>query len=104
MPALITLPDVLSWCDDFELTTSRSAELQFAQKMTLLQRGARGGITRDGLLAFLAEDQHQVRPEVVDMMIDELGEDGRIGKEQLWALIGTGGPPPWKTRVEQIQS
>ena len=42
-----------------------------------------------------------MRPEVMSMLLEEVGDDTNMGgltKDQLWELIGTGGPPPGKRK------
>jgi hypothetical protein len=88
----LTLRDVLSWCNSFCGQCSSSDELRTAQRFALLRScdpfasGQR--ISRTALENFLVQEQHTVRPEVIDALLQDLGTDGQhLTKADLKALV-----------------
>lgn len=88
----VSLVDLLSWCDAYCGKCMKNEELKLAQRFALLAAcdtfatGQR--ITRDALAQFLQLEQHTVRPEAIDALLNDLGTDGQLSKQQLQALVG----------------
>ena len=92
MPSLVSLPELLSWCNDFQAQATRSKEVKLAQRFSLLHGldggGAAGAhrISHDALMRFLEEEQHVCRPEAIDALFDEFGEGGYLTKAAIREL------------------
>ena len=88
----LCLQDVMSWCDTFCGQCLRNDELRLAQKFSLLRgcdifaSGSR--ISRAALAKFLDEEGHVVRPEVLEVLMQEIGTEGQLSKADLALLVG----------------
>lgn len=92
----LTEDDMLSWVDHFVGQMNRNEELRLSQRVTLLRScdvdaDARPGhkVTKESILEFLKAEGHSVRPEMVDMLMDEYGTNGQMSKFELGQLLGT---------------
>jgi hypothetical protein len=85
--------DLLSWIDTFYGQALKNKELQVAQQFALLRTfdpfsGGRGSkVTKEAVEAFLAKEQHSVRPEVLAALFEDLGDGASLSKEELHHII-----------------
>ena len=104
MPPLVSLPDVLGWCNAFQTTASKSEELKLTQRFTLLKGGCGGESVHrasvDALMRFLNDEQHACRPEAVQTLIEEMGTEGAFTRATLRKFTAKpkgGGASPSRT-------
>ncbi len=83
--------DLLSWIDNVCGQCLRSDDLRLAQRFALLRNcdieasGQR--ISREALMQFLTLEQHSVRPEAIDALLEEVGTDGGLTKADMASLM-----------------
>lgn len=86
MPQLVSFGDVLSWCNAFHAQCTRSKELKLTQRFSLLAGAGVHRLSREAVMRFLLEEQHPCKPEAIDALLEELGEEGGFNKASLRAL------------------
>ena len=83
--SLLSLPDVLGWCESYAAACHHSEELRLGQLFSLLQHcggSSKPVITRMALQNYLKSEQHPCDPDVLEALVEEVGEDGVITCEQ----------------------
>ena len=87
----LSLPDVLSWCNNFCGQCLRSDDLRLAQRFALLRNcdvfAGSQRISREALMQFLTLEQHSVRPEAVDALLSEVGTNDQLSKKDVASLM-----------------
>lgn len=88
----VSREDVLQWLDTFCGQAERSDEIRLAQRFALLKScdqfaDSASRVTRAALESFLASEQHKVQPEVVEALLDEVGDGHTLTKVQMASLL-----------------
>lgn len=94
----LSVDDFLSWMDKYidQLVRDeeqKDGELRLAERYALLKScdvfaSAKGRLTRRPIEAYLTSEQHKVPPEVLDALMDEVGDGHSLSKQQFAQLIG----------------
>ena len=93
----VSKQDFLAWMDEFsaqtKAETARGTDLRISQRYALLHSfdhfggGAERRVTRKALMGFMTEEQHKVRPDMFDALLEEFGDGFTLTTPQLKELL-----------------